>query len=161
MQMPYGTAIEQTNATAAKIEAWLRKQKEAKIVTSYIGQGAPRFFLAMAPELPDPSFAKIVVLTDNPEAREALKFRLREAVAGGLTPEARVRVTQLVFGPYSPYPVAYRVMGPDPTTLREIADKVEKVMQASPMMRTVNTDWGREYRRCTSRSIRIACRRWG
>jgi multidrug efflux pump subunit AcrB len=140
--MPYGTAIEQTNATAAKIEAWLRKQKEAKIVTSYIGQGAPRFLLAMAPELPDPSFAKIVVLTDNPEAREALKFRLREAVAGGLTPEARVRVTQLVFGPYSPYPVAYRVMGPDPTTLREIADKVEKVMQASPMMRTVNTDWG-------------------
>ncbi len=142
VQMPYGTAIEQTNATAAKIEAWLRKQKEAKIVTSYIGQGAPRFFLAMAPELPDPSFAKIVVLTANPEAREALKFRLREAVAGGLTPEARVRVTQLVFGPYSPYPVAYRVMGPDPTTLREIADKVEKVMQASPMMRTVNTDWG-------------------
>ena len=142
VQMPYGTAIEQTNATAAKIEAWLRKQKEAKIVTSYIGQGAPRFFLAMAPELPDPSFAKIVVLTDNPEAREALKFRLREAVAGGLTPEARVRVTQLVFGPYSPYPVAYRVMGPDPATLREIADKVEKVMQASPMMRTVNTDWG-------------------
>ncbi|MCB3527458.1 efflux RND transporter permease subunit [Klebsiella grimontii] len=142
VQMPYGTAIEQTNATAAKIEAWLRKQKEAKIVTSYIGQGAPRFFLAMAPELPDPSFAKIVVLTDNPEAREALKFRLREAVAGGLTPEARVRVTQLVFGPYSPYPVAYRVMGPDPTTLREIADKVEKVTQASPMMRTVNTDWG-------------------
>lgn len=142
VQMPYGTAIEQTSATTAKIEAWLRKQKEAKIVTAYIGQGSPRFYLAMAPELPDPSFAKIVVLTDSQEARETLKFRLREAVASGLAPEARVRVTQLVFGPYSPYPVAYRVMGPDPATLREIADKVEKVMQASPMMRTVNTDWG-------------------
>lgn len=142
VQMPYGTAIEQTSAATAKIEAWLRKQKEAKIVTSYIGQGSPRFYLAMAPELPDPSFAKIVVLTDSQEAREALKFRLREAAASGLAPEARVRVTQLVFGPYSPYPVAYRVMGPDPATLREIADKVEKVMQASPMMRTVNTDWG-------------------
>lgn len=142
VQMPYGTAIEQTSATTANIEAWLRKQKEAKIVTAYIGQGSPRFYLAMAPELPDPSFAKIVVLTDSQEARETLKFRLREAVASGLAPEARVRVTQLVFGPYSPYPVAYRVMGPDPTKLREIADKVEKVMQASPMMRTVNTDWG-------------------
>ncbi|TDT02081.1 efflux RND transporter permease subunit [Erwinia rhapontici] len=142
VQMPYGTAIEQTSATTAKIEAWLEKQKEAKIVTSYIGQGSPRFYLAMAPELPDPSFAKIVVLTDSQEAREALKFRLREAAASGLAPEAHVRVTQLVFGPYSPYPVAYRVMGPDPTQLREIAGKVEKVMQASPMMRTVNTDWG-------------------
>ncbi|HHL2499667.1 TPA: efflux RND transporter permease subunit [Yersinia enterocolitica] len=142
VQMPYGTSIEQTSATTAKIEAWLKKQKEAKIVTSYIGQGSPRFYLAMAPELPDPSFAKIVVLTDSQEAREALKYRLREAAADGLAPEARVRVTQLVFGPYSPYPVAYRVIGPDPTKLREIADRVEKVMQASPMMRTVNTDWG-------------------
>ncbi|PKX81492.1 multidrug transporter [Pectobacterium peruviense] len=142
VQMPYGTSIEQTSAAAAKIEDWLSKQEEAKIVTSYIGQGSPRFFLAMAPELPDPSFAKIVVRTDNPEAREALKFRLREVAAEGLVPEARVRVTQLVFGPYSPYPVAYRVMGPDPTQLREIAGKVEKVMLESPMMRTVNTDWG-------------------
>ncbi|MCO4312467.1 efflux RND transporter permease subunit [Pectobacterium versatile] len=142
VQMPYGTSIEQTSITTAKIEDWLKQQDEAKIVTSYIGQGSPRFYLAMAPELPDPSFAKIVVLTDSQEAREALKFRLREAAAGGLAPEARVRVTQLVFGPYSPFPVAYRVMGPDPATLREIADKVKAVMQASPMMRTVNTDWG-------------------
>ncbi|ASN84936.1 efflux RND transporter permease subunit [Pectobacterium versatile] len=142
VQMPYGSSIEQTSITTAKIEDWLKQQDEAKIVTSYIGQGSPRFYLAMAPELPDPSFAKVVVLTDSQEAREALKFRLREAAASGLAPEARVRVTQLVFGPYSPFPVAYRVMGPDPATLREIADKVKAVMQASPMMRTVNTDWG-------------------
>ncbi len=142
VQMPYGTSIEQTSAATAKVEAWLQKQDEAKIVTAYIGQGAPRFYLAMAPELPDPSFAKIVVLTENQEARETLKFRLREAAAQGLAPEARIRVTQLVFGPYSPFPVAYRVMGPDPSKLREIAGQVQDVMQASPLMRTVNTDWG-------------------
>lgn len=142
VQMPYGTSIEQTSAAAAKVEAWLQKQDEAKIVTAYIGQGAPRFFLAMAPELPDPSFAKIVVLTDSQDARETLKLRLREAVADGLAPEARVRATQIVFGPYSPFPVAYRVMGPDPAKLRDIAERVRAVMQDSPMMRTVNTDWG-------------------
>ena len=142
VQMPYGTAIEQTSAATAKIEAWLRKDDAAKIVTAYIGQGSPRFYLAMAPELPDPSFAKIVVLADSQAARDALKLRIREAVAQGLAPEARVRVTQLVFGPYSPYPVAYRVMGPDPQVLRDIAGKVEALMQGSPMMRTVNQDWG-------------------
>ncbi|MCK6984354.1 efflux RND transporter permease subunit [Enterobacter cloacae] len=142
VQMPYGTSIEQTSAATAKIEAWLKLQPEASIVTAYVGQGSPRFYLAMAPELPDPSFAKIVVMTDSQTSREALKFRLREAVAGGLAPEARVRVTQLVFGPYSPFPVAWRVMGPDVDTLRDIADKVKGVLQASPMMRTVNTDWG-------------------
>lgn len=142
VQMPYGTSIGQTSAATAKVEAWLAKQKEARIVTSYIGQGAPRFFLAMAPELPDPSFAKIVVLAGDDKERETLKFRLRRAVADGLAPEAQVRVTQIVFGPPSPFPVAYRVMGPDPDKLRAIAHEVESVMRASPMMRTVNTDWG-------------------
>lgn len=142
LQMPYGTSIEQTNAAAIKVESWLRKQEEAKIVTTYIGQGPPRFFLAMAPELPDPSFAKIVILTQSQEARDILKHRLREAASEGLAPEAQVRVTQLVFGPYSPYPVAYRVMGPDPRQLRQIAARVQGVLQSSPMMKTVNTDWG-------------------
>ncbi|MCC5097038.1 efflux RND transporter permease subunit [Xanthomonas campestris] len=142
VQLPYGTSINQTSTAAAKVEAWLSKQKEAKIVTAYIGQGAPRFFLAMGPELPDPSFAKIVVRTDDQHERDALKLRLREAIAQGLAPEARVRAMQLTFGPYSKFPVAYRVSGPDPTVLRGIAAQVMQVMQDSPMLRTVNTDWG-------------------
>ncbi len=142
VQMPYGTSIAQTSAATEKVEAWLAEQEEARIVTAYIGQGAPRFFMAMGPELPDPSFAKIVVRTDNQNEREALKQRLRQAIAEGLANEARVRVTQLVFGPYSPFPVAYRVSGPNPDTLRDIAADVQQVMDASPLMRTVNTDWG-------------------
>ncbi len=142
VQMPYGTSIAQTSAATAKVEAWLAEQEEARIVTAYIGQGAPRFYMAMGPELPDPSFAKIVVRTDNQEEREALKHRLRQAIAEGLASEARVRVAQLVFGPYSPFPVAYRVTGPDANKLSDIAAEVQQVMAASPMMRTVNTDWG-------------------
>ncbi len=142
VQMPYGTSIAQTSAATEKVEAWLAQQEEARIVTAYIGQGAPRFFFSMGPELPDPSFAKIVVRTDDQDKREALKHRLREAISEGLASEARVRVTQLAFGPYSPFPVAYRVTGPDPDKLREIAAEVQQVMDASPMMRTVNTDWG-------------------
>ncbi|WP_047787811.1 efflux RND transporter permease subunit, partial [Variovorax paradoxus] len=69
VQMPYGTSITQTSGATAKVEAWLATQPEAQIVTSYIGQGAPRFYFAMGPELPDPSFAKIVVRTASQEER--------------------------------------------------------------------------------------------
>ena len=86
VRLPEGTSIETTTAAVAKLEHWLQDQPETKIVTSYIGQGAPRFFFAMAPELPDPAFAKIVVLTPDAEAREALKHRLREAVSGDSHP---------------------------------------------------------------------------
>ncbi|MGH6645148.1 MAG: efflux RND transporter permease subunit, partial [Bradyrhizobium sp.] len=142
VRMPEGTSIEATTAAVEKLERWLKDQPEAKIVTSYIGQGAPRFFFAMAPELPDPAFAKIVVLTPDADAREALKHRLRQAVSDGLAPEARVRVTQLVFGPYTPFPVEFRVMGPDPAQLYAISEKALDIMRGVPDVRQANRDWG-------------------
>ncbi|MFC0146586.1 AcrB/AcrD/AcrF family protein [Sphingobium yanoikuyae] len=142
VQMPEGTGIEATSTVSAKVEAWIRKQPEAKIVTTYVGQGAPRFVLNISPELPDPSFAKIVILTEDAKQREALKHRIRVAVADGLAPEARVRVTQIVFGPPFPFPVAFRVSGPDVDKVRELAARVQDVMVATPSLRQVNADWG-------------------
>jgi multidrug efflux pump subunit AcrB len=141
VQMPEGTGIEATTRAVQKMEDWLRAQPEAHMVTSYIGQGAPRFYLAIAPELPDPAFAKIVVLTKDEAERDALKWRVRQVVAEGLVPEARIRAAQIVFGPYSPFPVAFRVSGPKEAQVRDIAERVRAVMLAHPSLRTVNTDW--------------------
>src|SRR5690242_12350520 len=142
VRLPEGTSIETTTATVEKLEGWLHDQSEAKIVTSYVGQGAPRFFFAMAPELPDPAFAKIVVLTPDAEAREVLKHRLRQTVSQGLAPEANVRVTQLVFGPYTPFPVEFRVMGPDPAQLYAISQNALEIMRGVHDVRQANRDWG-------------------
>ncbi|MEE3623577.1 efflux RND transporter permease subunit [Nitrospirillum sp. BR 11752] len=142
VQMPEGTSIEATAAAMKKVEDWVRRQPEAKIVSTYVGQGAPRFFLSYNPELPDPSFAKMIVLTPDDKARDRLKDKLRQAIADGLAPEARVRVTQLVFGPPSRFPVMFRVSGPDLGVLRGIADQVQTVMRANPDTRLVNQDWG-------------------
>lgn len=142
VQMPEGQSIASTSDAVAKVEAWLSHQPEARIVTSYIGQGAPRFFLAISPELPDPSFAKIVVLTPNEKARDALKHRVREFAVSGAVPGAKIRATQIVFGPPSPFPVAFRVMGPDASRVRQIAEQVRAVMLDNHALRQVNTDWG-------------------
>ena len=127
----------------AKVEDWLKQQPEAKIVSAYIGQGAPRFFLSYNPELPDP-----VVREDHRSDAErarraiALKLRLREQIAEGLAPEARVRATQLVFGPFAASWSTFRVMGPDAASCATIADEVQAVMRANPHTRQVNQDWG-------------------
>jgi multidrug efflux pump subunit AcrB len=142
VQMPEGTSIEATTAAAVKVERWVRQQPEAKIVTTYVGQGAPRFFFSYNPELPDPAFAKLVILTPDARARDRLKLRLRERIAQGLAPEARVRVSQLIFGPFPRYLVNFRVMGPDPDQLRTIADRVQAVLRSNPHTRQVNQDWG-------------------
>lgn len=142
VRLPEGSSIEATTRTVAKLEGWLEKQPEAELVSSYIGQGAPRFFLAMSPEMPDPSFAKMVILTKDAETREVLKHRMREAIAEGLAPEAYVRVTQLVFGPYTPFPVEFRVMGPDAGDLVRISSEALSVMRGVEGVRQANRDWG-------------------
>src|SRR2546430_7288460 len=95
--LPQGTSIESTDASAKKVEEWLRRQSEAKIVTAYIGAGAPRFFFSYNPELPNPNFAKIIVLTANEKARDHLKLRLRGRGEQGLGHEARVCALPAVF----------------------------------------------------------------
>src|SRR5207247_10481756 len=79
VQLPLGTSIETTSTATKKIEHWLSQQPEAKIVTAYIGAGAPRFFFSYNPELPDPSFAQIIVSTPNAATRDHLKLRLRRS----------------------------------------------------------------------------------
>lgn len=141
VQMPEGASINETDKNVAVMEAWLKKQPEARLVTSYIGQGAPRFYLAMAPELPDPSFAKVIILTGSEKDREALIARGRLAAAKGLAPAARIRFTKLVFGPYSHFPVSFRVMGPEENKVRDISEKLRAIMLVNKGMRQVNTDW--------------------
>jgi hypothetical protein len=46
-------------------------------------------------------------MTADAQARDRLRERIRSRIAAGQFPEARVRVTQLLFGPPVPFPVAF------------------------------------------------------
>ncbi|HEY9101917.1 efflux RND transporter permease subunit [Chitinimonas sp.] len=142
INLPPGSAFAATDATVRKIETAVRKEPEAKIVSSYIGQGTPRFFLAINPELPNPSYAQMIVLTEDAHARDALKAKIRKMIADGRFAEARVRVTPFVFGPPVPFPVLFRVVGPDLDKVRTIAEQVRDVMEKNPDTRNVHMDWG-------------------
>ena len=142
VNMPPGSAFGATQKAVERIEAVLRDQPEARLVTSTTGQGAPRFILNIDSQLPDPAFAQIIVTTDGSEARDALKDRLRDLVAHGRFPEARVRVTQFVFGPPVRFPVLFRVMGPDLDTLHGIAEEARDIVGRDPDMRDTHLDWG-------------------
>ena len=141
VNLPQGSSIETTQATEIKVEKWFRAQPETKVVSSYIGGGAPRFWLAYNPDLPVPNFAKMIILTPSPRDRDRVISRFRQQVAAGLAPEARLRANRFVFGPYSPWPIAFRIAGPDPTEVRTIADQVLAKMEANPHVRQANEDW--------------------
>ena len=144
MRLPEGTAIGVTDATAKKAERLLTGDKDIVTSTTYVGQGAPRFWLGLNPVLPNPNFAQIVIVTKDLEARERVKARLDKAIADGALPEARVRVDRFVFGPPVGFPVQFRVAGPDPMQVRRIAEEVRQVMAENPKIIDPHLDWSEQ-----------------
>ncbi len=150
MRLPEGTAIGVTDATAKTAEHYLADDPDIVNYTTYVGQGAPRFWLGLNPVLPNPNFAQIVIVTKDLDARERVKARLDRVVADGALPRARVRVDRFVFGPPVGFPVQFRVVGPDPMKVRGIAEQVRAVMATDPKIVDPHLNWGEQ-----EKSIRL------
>lgn len=140
--LPEGTAIQVTDQLTQRIEKVLAEQPEVRSLSSYVGQGAPRFFLALNPELPNPAFAKIIAITGDRDERDALQARMQNLIDQGEFAEARVRVHPLLYGPPVIWPVTFRVMGEDPVVLRDIAAQVRDVMAQHPQTIQPHLEWG-------------------
>ena len=92
LRLPEGTAFDVTEKSVKKAEALLKDDKDIATYTAYVGQGSPRFWLGLNPQLPNEAFAEIVIVAKDVEARERIKARLEKAVDdGALTRGARAR----------------------------------------------------------------------
>ncbi|MFN3767057.1 MAG: efflux RND transporter permease subunit [Ectopseudomonas guguanensis] len=140
LRVKEGASFAATSEQVQRMERLLAKDQDVRFYTAYTGAGAPRFYLSLNPELPNPGFAQFVVMTKDLEARERVHARLM-AEADREFPQAWVRVTRLELGPPVGYPVQFRVVGPDTQVVRGIARQVEAVMAASPKLRDVQLDW--------------------
>jgi multidrug efflux pump len=144
LRLPEGTAINVTEKAVKKAEALLKDDKDLTTYTAYVGQGSPRFWLGLNPQLPNEAFAEIVIVAKDVEARERIKAKIENAAADGYLSEARVRVDRFNFGPPVGFPVQFRVIGPDTKKVREIAYQVRDVMRANPNVKDVQLDWNEQ-----------------
>jgi multidrug efflux pump subunit AcrB len=144
LRLPGGTAFGATLESVKKAEALLKDDKDIATYTAYVGQGSPRFWLGLNPQLPNESFAEIVIVSKDVDARERIKARLEKAVADGALSEARVRVDRFNFGPPVGFPVQFRVIGPDTQKVRDIAYKVRDVMRANDKTVDPHLDWNEQ-----------------
>ncbi|WP_206664419.1 efflux RND transporter permease subunit [Dankookia rubra] len=142
LNLRQGAGLPATRAAAERVEAALKGDPDARTYTTYLGAGAPRFFLALNPDLPNESFGKIVIQTTDLAARERLHGKLRRLAQDGTVPEARIRVSRLEFGPPVGFPVQFRVHGPNVASLRRTAEEVAAALRATPGTRDVQFSWG-------------------
>jgi multidrug efflux pump subunit AcrB len=143
-RMPEGSSIEATAKAALAAEALVAGDPDARYASTYVGAGSPRFFFALNPALPNPSFAITVIMAQDAAARDRLRAKIEAAVAAGAVPEARIRVDQIIFGPPVGFPVQFRVVGPDPIEVRRIAAEVREVMVANTNTIEPQFDWNEQ-----------------
>ena len=141
--LPQGAALKATEREVKRVEALIDKDDGIASWSSYIGNGAPRFFLSLDQQLFADNFGQMVIVTKGLTEREAVKSRLEAAfdAQDGSWSHLRLRVVRLENGPPVGYPVQFRILGEDLAALREGAEGISSVMRAHPNLRNVNFDW--------------------
>lgn len=137
---PEGTSYAANEEVTKRVEARIMKLEGVDHVTTWVGSGAERFALVLDQIFPQSNVSQLIVLPRDLAAREKLRAMLPELLAAEF-PEARARAKLLPNGPPVPYPVQFRVVGPDPAQVRAYADEVKAIMRQNPNLRGVNDNW--------------------
>ena len=135
-----GSSIRRTAEDLAAVEAWLAARPDVAAVTATMGAGASRFMLTYTPPKPDPAFGQLIIRATAIEAIPALRDDVA-AFARDALPWAETRVQQIIYGPPVGADVEVRLSGPDPDTLRGLADEALAVLHASPSLQAQRIDW--------------------
>ncbi|OYQ40124.1 multidrug transporter AcrB [Rhodoferax sp. TH121] len=137
---PEGTSFAANQEVTQRVEKRLMAEEGVSTVSTWIGSGVPRFYLPLDQVFPQTNVSQFIIIPKDLKVRESLRVKLPALLASEF-PEVRGRVKLLPNGPPVPYPVQFRVVGPDPIALRDRADEVKAVMRASPNTRGVNDNW--------------------
>ena len=140
LTLPEGSTILQSREVAKRFEARMLKEQGVESVSTWIGSGVPRFYLPLDVIFPQANVSQAIILSKDLPEREELRKRLPTLVAAEF-PEVRARVKLLPNGPPVPYPVQFRVAGPNAQEVRQWGDQAKAILAANVNMRGVNDNW--------------------
>jgi multidrug efflux pump len=138
--LPEGSSFAATEGVAKRMEAHLAQEADAADYVAYVGSGSPRFYLPLDQQLRNTNLTEFMVVSRSIEARERLRLKIHQWVEQDF-PEVRLRLDRLPNGPPVGWPVQFRVMGPDPVQVRQIAEEAKLVVRANPYARNVHDNW--------------------
>ncbi len=140
LDLPQNASIHGTESVMDRFEKHLSGNPDIDHFSSYVGRGAPRFYLPLNVQLANPFFGQVVIVTKDIEARQRLQPQLEKLLADEF-PNVVGRVYPLELGPPVGWPLQYRVLGPDLEKVREIAMQVAQTIATAPDARRINFEW--------------------
>jgi Cation/multidrug efflux pump len=120
--LPKGTAIEQTASVVNQLEGIMKKDKRIVSITSFVGEGSPRFHTSYAPNMPGSNYAQYIVNTVSSEATVELLDELTDKYSNYF-PNTYVRFKQLDNSD-ARSPIEVRLSGDSLKDLNKAGEKV-------------------------------------
>ncbi|SDK49566.1 multidrug efflux pump [Methylophilus rhizosphaerae] len=133
-----------TDEAVKKLEHWLQQwqQNHAPLqnIVSYMGSGAPRYYLPLDVQLPHRAFSQLVILCSDLKQRESLRNDLLTLFEHDF-PQLRASILRLENGPPVGFPVQFRVNGQNLQAIRDVSHQIADAMRANPHLRNVQLSW--------------------
>ena len=140
VRLQEGASFAATLRQVERLEKALDGRPEIEHMVSFVGSGAPRFYLPLDQQLATPNFAQFVITAHSVEDREKLAQwlgpMLREEFSA-----VRTRLSRLENGPPVGFPVQFRISGDKIATVRATAEQVAAQIRADARTVNVQFDW--------------------
>jgi len=140
LNLPQNASIEETRKVVDRLEARIKDDPDLVHWSTYIGQGAIRFYLPLDQQLQNPYYAQLVIVSKGFEEREGMMQRLqkllREEFVGIGT-----NVQSLEMGPPVGRPIQYRVSGKDIDQVRKHAIELATLLDSNEHIGEMIYDW--------------------
>ncbi|MGN0048910.1 MAG: efflux RND transporter permease subunit [Bacteroides sp.] len=138
-KLPEGNNSTQVVSDLQEIEAYLKTRSEVTHVTMAVGGTPGRYNLVRSVANPSLAYGELIVDFASPEAL----VKNMDDIQAYLTahyPEAYVKLKRynLMF---KKYPIEAQFNGPDPAVLHQLADSARRIMEQTPEVCLITTDW--------------------
>lgn len=138
-KLPEANNYTQVKKDLAEIEAYLKTRKEITHVTTSLGGTPGRYNLVRSIALPSLSYGELII--DFTSAEDLVKnIDEIQEILNERYPEAYIKLKRynLMF---KKYPIEAQFLGPDPEILHQLADSARKIMEATPEVCLITTNW--------------------
>ncbi|GFM87493.1 ACR family transporter [Pseudomonas cichorii] len=140
LNLPQNASINETRRVVDRFEASLKDDPDIERWSTYIGQGAVRFYLPLDQQLENPFYAQLVIVSKGLEERGALTARLQKRLRDEYVGIGSY-VQPLEMGPPVGRPLQYRVSGENIDKVRQHAIELATLLGKNPHVGEVIYDW--------------------
>lgn len=139
--LPLGTDITRTERDIVAIEKFVSQLNGVNAVEASVGGGGLRFMLVYSPESADASYGQLLLRVDDYKLIDGLIPEIQAHIDQNF-PGARAKVWRFALGPGGGSKIEATFKGPDPATLRNLANQAKEIMQADGKALSIKDDWG-------------------